>query len=81
VREIREELATQISVGEHVGTIEYDYPAFHLSMECFACEVVSGRLELLEHENAAWLTRDTLRSVQWLPADVTILDKVEALLR
>lgn len=81
VREIREELATHISVGEYVGTIEYDYPAFHLSMKCFACEVVSGRLELLEHENAAWLTRDTLRSVQWLPADVTILDKVEALLR
>ena len=79
-REIREELATRISVGEHIGTIEYDYPAFHLSMRCFACKVVSGKLELLEHENAAWLTRGTLRSVKWLPADVAILDKVEALL-
>ncbi len=80
-REIREELATEISVGDCIGTIEYDYPAFHLSMQCFVCNVVSGKLELLEHENAAWLTRETLRSVKWLPADILILDKVEGLLR
>ena len=80
VREIREELATQISVGERIGTIEYDYPTFHLSMQCFACQVVSGKLELLEHENAAWLTKENLHSVDWLPADVTILDAVEELL-
>jgi len=80
-REIREELATEISVGDCIGTIEYDYPAFHLSMQCFACNVVSGKLELLEHENAAWLTRETLRSVKWLPADILILDKVEELLQ
>ena len=80
-REIREELATQISVGEKIATIEYDYPTFHLSMQCFACEVVSGRLELLEHENAAWLTADNLHSVDWLPADITILDAVEKLLQ
>ncbi len=79
-REIREELATEISVGNYIGTIEYDYPAFHLSMQCFVCNVVSGKLELLEHENAAWLTRETLRSVKWLPADILILDKVEELL-
>lgn len=80
-REIREELATQISVGEKIATIEYDYPTFHLSMKCFACEVVSGKLELLEHENAAWLTADNLHSVKWLPADELILDKIEGLLR
>ncbi len=80
-REIREELATEISVGNYIGTIEYDYPAFHLSMQCFVCNVVSGKLELLEHENAAWLMRETLRSVKWLPADILILDKVEELLQ
>ena len=80
VREIREELATQISVGERIGTIEYDYPAFHLSMQCFVSEVVSGKLELLEHENAAWLTKENLHSVGWLPADITILDAIEKLL-
>ena len=79
-REIREELATQISVEEKIATIEYDYPTFHLSMQCFACEVVSGKLELLEHENAAWLTKENLYSVNWLPADITILDAVEKLL-
>lgn len=79
-REIREELATDIEVGTYIDTIEHDYPAFHLSMECYACTVVSGKLELLEHENAAWLTKETLRSVAWLPADVSILDKVENLL-
>ncbi|MBQ3648483.1 MAG: 8-oxo-dGTP diphosphatase MutT, partial [Spirochaetia bacterium] len=79
-RDIREELATEIEVGEYIDTIEYDYPSFHLSMECYACTVVSGKLELLEHENAAWLSKETLRSVAWLPADVSILGKVEDLL-
>ncbi len=79
-REIREELATQIRVGNLIGTIEYDYPTFHLSMQCFACEIISGKLELLEHENACWLSRETLRSVKWLPADEIILDKIEGLL-
>jgi 8-oxo-dGTP diphosphatase len=79
-REIREELATEIKVGDYVGTIEYDYPNFHLSMRCYACTVISGKLELLEHENAAWLTKENLMSVNWLPADVTILDKVLELL-
>ena len=79
-REIKEELATEISVGDYVATIEYDYPAFHLSMRCYECSVISGKLELLEHENASWLTKENLRSVQWLPADLTILDKVEKIL-
>nr|MBP3282240.1 (deoxy)nucleoside triphosphate pyrophosphohydrolase [Treponema sp.] len=81
VREIREELATEIRVGEKIGTVEYDYPSFHLSMQCFACEVVSGRLELLEHESAAWLSAENLRSVKWLPADEGVLDSVETALR
>ena len=80
-REIREELATQIKVGEYIGTIEYDYPAFHLSMQCFACQVVSGKLELLEHKNAVWLTAENLHSVKWLPADELILGKIEMLLQ
>ena len=80
VREIREELATEISVGDYIDTIEFDYPTFHLSMRCYKCSIISGKLELLEHENAAWLTRESLRSVNWLPADITILDKVEKLL-
>lgn len=79
-REIREELATEITVGSCIGTIEYDYPAFHLSMRCYRCTVISGKLELLEHENAAWLAKEILRTVRWLPADLTILDAVEALL-
>ncbi|WP_191014973.1 (deoxy)nucleoside triphosphate pyrophosphohydrolase [Treponema zioleckii] len=79
-REIKEELATEISVGKYIDTIEFDYPTFHLSMRCYECSVVSGKLELLEHENASWLTKETLQSVSWLPADVTILDKVEKLL-
>ena len=79
-REIREELATEIKVGDYIDTIEYDYLSFHLSMDCYACTVVSGKLELLEHENAAWLSKETLRSVAWLPADVSILDRVEKLL-
>ena len=80
-REIQEELATEIEVGNHIDTIEYDYPTFHLSMDCYLCSVISGKLDLLEHENAAWLTKATLRTVNWLPADISILDKVEKLLR
>ena len=75
-REILEELDTEISVGEWIGTIEYDYPAFHLSMDCFWCEVVSGNLELKEAEDARWLTKETLDSVNWLPADITLIEKV-----
>lgn len=76
VREIREELDATVKVGDLIDTIEYDYPAFHLSMDCFWCEVASGELKLLEAEAAKWLTKEELDSVQWLPADVTLIDKI-----
>ena len=75
-REIMEELDTEIKVGKLIDTIEYDYPAFHLSMDCFWCEVVAGHLELKEAEAAKWLTKDQLDSVAWLPADVTLIEKI-----
>ena len=77
VREIKEELDTNITVGDLIGAIEYDYPTFHLSMDCFWCEVVDGELKLLEAEDARWLTKDTLYSVQWLPADITLIERIE----
>lgn len=81
VREIREELATEISVDRYVTTVEWDYPTFHLSMRCYLCSVVSGSLTLLEHKAAAWLDREHLRSVKWLPADEAILDEIDGLLQ
>lgn len=73
-REIREELDTDIKVGKLIHTIEYDYPAFHLSMDCFWCEVIKGNLVLKEHESARWLTKEELNTVEWLPADITLID-------
>ena len=75
-REIMEELDTEISVGELIDTIEYDYPQFHLSMDCFWCEIVSGNLVLKEHEAARWLTKEQLNDVGWLPADITLIEKI-----
>ena len=75
-REIKEELDATIIVGELIDTIEYDYPTFHLSMDCFLCEIVSGDLVLKEHEAARWLDRNTLDDVEWLPADVTLIEKI-----
>jgi 8-oxo-dGTP diphosphatase len=75
-REIIEELDTEISVGKLIDTIEYDYPTFHLSMDCFWCEVVKGHLYLKEHEAAKWLTKEELRTVDWLPADISLVDKL-----
>lgn len=77
VREIQEELETNIRIGDFIGTIEYDYPEFHLSMDCFWCEVAEGELKLLEAEAAKWLTRDALYSVQWLPADIALIAEIE----
>ena len=73
VREIEEELDTQIEVGELLTTVEYDYPKFHLSMDCFLCKVKEGHLVLKEHEAARWLSYDELDSVNWLPADVVVV--------
>ena len=75
-REIMEELDTEISVGELVDTIEYDYPEFHLSMDCFWCEIVKGDLVLKEHEDARWLTKEQLDDVGWLPADIELVEKI-----
>ncbi len=76
-REIMEELDTEIKVGDLIDTIEYDYPDFHLTMECFWCEVVNGGLELKEHEAARWLMREELYNVEWLPADVRLIEKIK----
>ena len=77
-REIMEELDTEIKVGELLETIEYDYPTFHLSMDCFWAEIVSGDLILKEHEAAKWLTMESLDSVDWLPADVRLIETIKA---
>ncbi len=77
VREIKEELDTTIIVGELIDTIEYDYPSFHLSMDCFFCTIAAGRLLLKEHEAARWLTKEELYSVDWLPADLSLIRKIE----
>lgn len=77
VREIKEELDTEVGVMELLDTVEYDYPKFHLSMDCFICKVKSGDLVLKEHEAAKWLTKETLNSVDWLPADQGLIQKIE----
>lgn len=75
-REIMEELDTEISVGELINTVEYDYPTFHLSMDCFWCEIVKGDLVLKEHEAAKWVTKEQLNSVEWLPADIKLVENI-----
>ncbi len=81
VREIKEELEAEIEVGQLIDTIEYDYPNFHLSMDCFWAEIKSGQLVLKEAEAAKWLSREELDSVEWLPADITLIDKIAAQLQ
>ena len=76
VREIMEELDTEVEVKELFDTVEYDYPKFHLSMDCFWCELQSEHVVLNEHEDAKWLSKAQLDSVDWLPADVTLVDKI-----
>ena len=75
-REIREELDAEISVGDLLETVEWDYPTFHLTMHCFICSLESESLHLNEHEASTWLTKDTLESVKWLPADFILLEKI-----
>lgn len=79
-REIKEELDTEINVGDHLITVEYDYPKFHMTMGCYLCSVVSGKLTLLEHEAAKWLGPDELTSVKWLPSDIEVVEKIRGLL-
>ena len=76
-REIHEELTAVISVDEYLTTVEYDYPEFHLTMACYWCSIREGHLTLLEHEAARWLPLNDLRKVNWLPADVLVIDAVE----
>ena len=80
VREIKEELDSDILVEEYIDTIEYDYPTFHLSMNCYFCKLISGELTLKEADDARWLTKDTIDDVKWLPADITILEKIKNIL-
>lgn len=80
VREIQEELSTQVKAEQILGVVDYDYPTFHLTMHCILCTIVSGNLQLIEHEASRWLTKETLHTVNWLPADVEILPKIEELL-
>ena len=77
VREIKEELDADITVGDLLTTVEYDYPTFHLSMDCFWAEIISGDLVLTEHEAAKWLTKATLDSVEWLSADITLIEQIK----
>lgn len=79
-REIMEELEAEIEVGNLLETVEWDYPAFHLTMHCFVCSLKSESLHLNEHADSAWLTKDTLGSIKWLPADLILLDKISAIL-
>ena len=76
-REIKEELETEIAVGSKIDTVEYDYPTFHLSMDCYWATIVKGELHLLEHEDAKWLTRDELDDVKWLPADLSLIERIK----
>lgn len=76
-REIREELTAEIKVGQQLCTVEYDYPTFHLIMHCYLCELASGQLTLLEHEAARWLSQQELDSVEWLPADKVVVEKLK----
>jgi len=80
VREIKEELQTDIQVEQYLTTVEYDYPQFHLKMHCFICKIIGDRITLIEHKAAKWLTRETLESVEWLPADVAVVRALAAML-
>lgn len=79
-REIMEELEAEVTVGDLLETVEWDYPTFHLTMHCFVCSLDSESLRLNEHADSAWLTKDALESVKWLPADLILLDKISAIL-
>ena len=77
VRELQEELTVDVEVGDFITTVEHDYPGRHITMHCYFCKILSGELTLLEHESACWLTKQELRSVNWLPADIAVVEKLE----
>ena len=77
IREIKEELNTTISIERFLTTVEYDYPEFHLSMDCYWCSILEGNLDLIEHESASWLSNNHLHDVNWLPADLQIIERLE----
>lgn len=77
VREIKEELETTIQVGDLIDTIEHDYPTFHLSLDCYWCDIVEGELKLLEAESARWLSKEELYDIKWLPADILLIEKIK----
>ena len=79
-REIREELSTEVSVDEFLCTVEYDYPAFHLTMHCYLCSLLTEALHLNEHEAAKWLNKEQLNGVDWLPADMTIIEQIKVIM-
>ncbi|WP_026507155.1 (deoxy)nucleoside triphosphate pyrophosphohydrolase [Butyrivibrio sp. MC2013] len=81
IREIREELDIEIEVGDYLDTVEYDYPDFHLSMECYICRIACGEPKLLEHEAAVWVGVDDLESLGWLPADRVLLPRIKELMK
>ena len=78
IREIKEELNTTISIERFLMTVEYDYPEFHLSMDCYWCSILEGHLDLIEHKSAAWLSKEHIRDVNWLPADLLVIDGIES---
>ena len=80
IREIKEELDTVIKVDSYLDTIEYDYPDFHLSMDCFICSIVEGNLVLKEHEDSKWIKKEEIDTLNWLPADLVIIDKVKEMM-
>ena len=80
VREIREELNTEIAVDQSLDTIDFDYPEFHLKMECFCCRIIKGELNLLEHESSKWVTAETISDLDWLPADRILLPRIAEIL-
>ena len=80
IREIKEELDTVIKVDSYLDTIEYDYPDFHLSMDCFVCSIVEGHLVLKEHEDSKWIKKEEIDTLNWLPADLVIIDKVKEMM-
>lgn len=77
IREIHEELEVAVSIDHYLCTVDYDYPDFHLTLHCYLCSILGGEIKLVEHKEARWLTKNKLNSVEWLPADLTILDKIK----